>query len=109
MKTIILGPAGKMGAAMVARALESPNIELVGAVGPKGRHCIGEDIGLVCHLGKLLNITIHDCLEAIIDQCDLVLDCTQPQVSMQALKCCIAHKRHSYAEPPGSAMIKIGL
>lgn len=92
MKTIIVGPAGKMGTAMAARALGSPNIELVGAVGPEGRDYIGKDIGLVCRLGKMLNIPVHDRLEAIIHRCDLVLDCTHPQVSMQALQCCIAHK-----------------
>ena len=92
MKTILLGPAGKMGTAMARRALENPNIELVGAVGPEGRDYIGKDLGLVCRLGKLLNMPVHDRLEAIIHQGDLVLDCTQPEVSMQALQCCVRHK-----------------
>jgi 4-hydroxy-tetrahydrodipicolinate reductase len=93
MKTIILGPAGKMGRAMVASAHVRPDIELIGAVGPGGRGYIGKDIGLVCNLGSLINLNIHDCLEVIIDQCDVVLDCTMPQVSMQALECCVTHRK----------------
>jgi 4-hydroxy-tetrahydrodipicolinate reductase len=93
MKTIILGPAGKMGSAMVACAYVRPDVELIGAVGPRGRDYIGKDIGLVCNLGSLINLNIHDCLEVIIDQCDVVLDCTMPQVSMQALECCVNHRK----------------
>ncbi len=40
-----MGPFGKMGSAMVACAQESPNIDLVGAVGPKGRDYIGKTSG----------------------------------------------------------------
>jgi 4-hydroxy-tetrahydrodipicolinate reductase len=47
MKTIIMGPAGKMGRAMVACADNHPNIELVGAIGPEGKDYIGKDIGLI--------------------------------------------------------------
>ena len=93
MKTIIMGPAGKMGSAMVSCADEHPDIELIGAIGPKGRDYIGKDIGLASHLGKLINISIHDSLEAIISQCDLVLDCTTPEASMQALECCVKHHK----------------
>lgn len=93
MKIIILGPTGKMGSAMVACAHESPDIELVGAIGPKGRDYIGKDIGLICNLGKLIDISVHDSLEAIIHQCDLVLDCTIPEASMMALECCVKYKR----------------
>lgn len=93
MKMIILGPTGKMGMAMVNCAYENPDIELVGAVGPKGRDYIGKDIGLTCNLGKPINITVHDRLDDIIHQCDLVLDCTLPEVSMQALACCVKHKK----------------
>ena len=93
MKTIVLGPAGKMGRAMIACAHQHPDIEIVGAIGPAGRAYIGEDIGLVCHLGKLLNLPVHDRLETIIRRCDLVLDCTTPQVSIQALGCCVKHRK----------------
>ncbi len=37
MKIIVLGPAGKMGKAMVDCAHNHPEIELAGAVGPAGR------------------------------------------------------------------------
>lgn len=93
MKTIITGPAGKMGKAMVNSAYKNPLVELVGAVGPKGRDYVGKDIGLVCNLGEELNIKIHDNLEAIISSCDIVLDCTLPEISIQALESCVKHKK----------------
>ena len=93
MKMIIIGPTGKMGKAMVKCAHENPDIELVGAVGPKGRDYIGKDIGLTCNLGETINIEVHDHLDEIIHRCDLVLDCTIPEVSMQALECCVKHKK----------------
>lgn len=93
MKLIIMGPTGKMGKAMIRSAFENPDAELVGAVGPKGREYIGKDIGEVCNLGDRIGIPIQDDLEAVIDGCDLVLDCTAPEVSMGALECCVKHRK----------------
>lgn len=93
MRVIITGPAGKMGAAMVKSAHKHPELELVGAVGPKGRDYIGRDIGLVCHLGKKLDIKIHNDLDKIINRCDLVLDCTLPGVSIKILESCVRHQK----------------
>lgn len=93
MKMIVMGPSGKMGKAMVNSAYKNPNIELVGAVGPKDRDYIGKDIGLVCYLGEQVNIKVHDYLNEIINECDIVVDCTRPAVSMKALESCITHKK----------------
>lgn len=82
-----------MGRAITKCAHAHPEIEIVGAVGPGGRNYIGKDIGLVCHLGELLDIHICDSLESIISQCDLVFDCTMPKASIQALECCLRHRK----------------
>lgn len=91
LKVIVLGPKGKMGKAIVQQAHENPEIELVGVVGPRHRDYIGKDVGFVCDLGAETHITVHDTLEDIIDDCDLVLDCTLPDVSMKALDTCLIH------------------
>lgn len=93
MKMIVMGPAGKMGKAMVKSVYENPNVVLIGAVGSKGRDYISEDIGLICNLGKKINILIHDSLEEIINECDIILDCTKPEVSMTVLKTCVKYKK----------------
>ncbi len=41
----------------------------------------------------MIGIPIYDSLESIIHQCDVVLDCTMPHVSMQALECCVTHSK----------------
>ena len=91
MKTVITGPAGKMGRAMVQAAFGNPEIELAGAVGPKGRDYIGKDIGLICGLGEQVHINVHDDLAEIISDCDTVLDCTTPRTAIRALEICKAN------------------
>ena len=91
MKVVIMGPTGKMGKAMIQSAFANPDIELTGAVGPKGRSYIGKDIGLVCGLGEQINITIQDDLAKIISSCDTVLDCTTPETAMHVLEICKAN------------------
>jgi 4-hydroxy-tetrahydrodipicolinate reductase len=93
MKVVIMGPAGKMGKAMVKCAYKNSDVELIGAVGPKGRDYINKDIGLVCSLGEQINIKIYDDLEKIINNCDVVLDCTTPDTTMQTLEICKKSKK----------------
>ena len=93
MKVVIMGPVGKMGMAMVQHAFRHPDIELAGAVGPKGRDYIGKDVGWVCGLGEDIHLPVEDDLAQIISGCDVVLDCTNPETAMAALGICIHHKK----------------
>lgn len=93
MNVIIMGPAGKMGQAMASSVCDHPELELYGAVGPKGRNYIGRDLGVVCGLPETTGVLVCDDLEAIIPGCDLVLDCTCPAAAMHALELCIKHKK----------------
>ena len=93
VKVIVTGPTGKMGKAMVRSAFGNPRMTVVGAVGPAGRDYIGSDIGMVCGLGKALGIPVTDSLDAVIGECDIVMDCTRPEVSLRALECCVRNSK----------------
>lgn len=74
-------------------AHREPQLEITGAVGPQAREYIGRDIGFVCALGTQTGILVSDDLEKIITDCDLVLDCSRPDVAMRALELCVKYKR----------------
>ena len=47
MKVIVIGPRGKMGKLITQVAASRDDMELVGAIAPKGRDYIGKDLGTV--------------------------------------------------------------
>jgi 4-hydroxy-tetrahydrodipicolinate reductase len=88
---LIVGPNGKMGRALVRNAVQNPDLRLVGGVGPQGRDYIGVDLGLLVGLGERVGAEVYDDIECIIPECEVVLECTRPQVSMQILEACRAY------------------
>ncbi len=93
VKVLIIGPNGKMGRAMVSEAFQNPKIDLVAGVGPGNREYIGMDLGALVGLGRNINVMVSDRIESVISLCDVVVDCTQPAVSLQALAACKAHHK----------------
>ena len=51
MKVIVIGPRGKMGKLITQVAASRDDMELVGAIAPKGRDYIGKDLGTVAMTG----------------------------------------------------------
>ncbi len=93
VKLLIVGPNGKMGRALVKCAADTPDVELAGGVGPKGRPYVGLDLGLLVGLGRPLGVRVWDDIGDIIHQSGVVLECTRPAVSMQVLDACLEHHR----------------
>ena len=91
MKLIITAPRGKMGKLNTLIAADRPDIEIVGAIGPKGRDYIGEDLGKVASIGKDLGVKVYDDIEQIIDECDCVLDFSTIELGMEILDACKKH------------------
>ena len=91
MKLIITAPRGKMGKLNTLIAADRPDIEIVGAIGPKGRDYIGEDLGKVASIGRDLGVRVYDDIEKIIDQCDCVLDFSTIELGMEILEACKNH------------------
>lgn len=88
---IILGPNGAMGRALVREAVETAGINVVAGVGPPGRHYIGADLGLLAGLGREIGVEVSDSVEKVVDDGDVVLECTTPEASAAALDVCLVH------------------
>ena len=93
MKTIVIGPRGKMGKLITQAAAARKDLALVAGIGPKGRDYIGEDLGTVAMTGRLLGVPVTDDLERVIDTCDVIIDFSTREVSMDVLTAAIAHKK----------------
>ena len=97
VKVVITAPMGAMDSLIVQEAYKHKEIEVVGCVGTPGSDYIGKDAGHVCGLGKDIGALVYDDLEAetgqgmLIDQCDVVVDYSRIEVSMDALEKCVAH------------------
>ncbi|GCF95398.1 4-hydroxy-tetrahydrodipicolinate reductase [Enterococcus florum] len=85
MNVIVVGPKGKMGRAITRIAEERSDMTLLAGVGPKGRAYIGQDIGEVAMLGKSLGKPIVDDLEAVIEDCDVIIDFSTKETALQVL------------------------
>lgn len=93
VKIIITAPRGHMDGLIVKAACEREDIQIVGGIGPAGRDYIGQDIGIAAGLGREIGATVCDSLETIIDQCDLVVDFSRVELSMEVLEICKKHKK----------------
>lgn len=90
---IITAPRGHMDGLIVKAACERDDIRIVGGLGPAGRDYIGKDVGLVSGLGREIGALVYDDLTAIIDQCDLVVDFSRVELSMEVLEVCKKYKK----------------
>lgn len=84
IKVIITAPKGKMDSLILKEAVKCDAIEVVGAIGPKGRDYIGTEI---------CGVMVYDDLEAVIDQCDMVVDFSGAEIAMEVLEICLAHNK----------------
>ncbi|MGI6765957.1 MAG: 4-hydroxy-tetrahydrodipicolinate reductase [Lentihominibacter sp.] len=91
VKVIITAPHGQMDSLIVQEAYKNKDIDIVGCVGPKGAEYIGRDAGLVCGLGHEIGTLVYDNLEEIIGKCDVVIDFSRVEYSMQVLDVCLRH------------------
>ena len=93
MKIIIIAPKGKMGRLLVKVAAESKDLEIVGAVGPKGRDYIGNDTGAAAGIGYDIGVPVTDDLESIIDGCDAIIDFSTVELSLEVLEAARKHRK----------------
>ena len=91
IKTLITAPRGSMGSLIVREAHAREGIEIVGALGAPGRDYIGRDAGIAAGVGTETGAAVYDDIEKIIDECDLVIDFSTVELSMEVLRSCIRH------------------
>ena len=93
MNIIVIGPKGKMGRTIIKLAKDMDNLTIVGALAPKGRDYIGKDVGLAAGVGEEIGALVVDNLEDIINKCDVIIDFTNTDTSMEVLETALKHNK----------------
>ncbi|MDY3122709.1 4-hydroxy-tetrahydrodipicolinate reductase [Suipraeoptans intestinalis] len=93
MNVIVIGPRGKMGKLIIQAAAQREDMILVGGVAPKGRDYVGKDLGQAAMLGENLGKLVYDDLEEIIEDCDVIIDFSTRETSMNVLDAARRHKK----------------
>lgn len=86
IKTIVVGPRGKMGRLITQIAADSEDLELVAGVGPRGRDYIGQDLGQITMLGRDLGVPVVDDLSKVIEACDVIIDFSTKEMGLEVLE-----------------------
>lgn len=90
IRTLVVGPNGKMGKAIIQLAQDHHMITIVGSVGPKGRKYIGRDLGVIAGVGDNIDAIAYDDMNEILPRCDMVVECTHAAASLDILRQCVA-------------------
>ncbi len=87
MKVAIVGAAGRMGARLIQAVQESKNLQLSGATERPGHPQIGSDAGVLAGVGEL-GVQISDDLTAAMQDADVLIDFTFPEVTLKNMEIC---------------------
>jgi 4-hydroxy-tetrahydrodipicolinate reductase len=84
IKVTILGASGKMGQMLIQETINDDELILVGAHDITGSHAIGKDAGYF--IGKETEVFIQDNIDHLLSECDVIIDFTRPEGTMEFLK-----------------------
>ncbi|EWH03209.1 4-hydroxy-tetrahydrodipicolinate reductase [Halomonas sp. BC04] len=86
----IVGVAGRMGRTLVNAVQQDAGATLAGGIVEPGSSLAGADIGELAGVGRL-GVTAVDSLDAIVEDFDVLIDFTSPQVTLSNLAFCAKH------------------
>ena len=86
----IVGVAGRMGRTLVNAVEQEAEATLAGGIVEPGSSLAGADIGELAGVGKL-GVVAVDSLASIVDDFDVLIDFTAPQVTLGNLAFCAEH------------------
>ena len=86
----IVGVAGRMGRTLVNAVQQDAGATLAGGIVEPGSSLAGADIGELAGVGRL-GVAAVDALETIVDDFDVLIDFTSPQVTLANLAFCAKH------------------
>lgn len=86
-----MGASGRMGRELVAGAVQHQHLTLTAAIDRDQSAFVNQDAGLVA-FGVACGVLITDDLSVALLQCDVLIDFTQPEVSLAALSLCVQAK-----------------
>lgn len=93
MNIAVIAPKGKMGSLIIQGAYARENMTLTGALAPRGRSYIGEDVGLLCALGTPLGLCVTDDADDVVATADVIIDYSTTETSLMVLDLCLKHKK----------------
>ena len=82
VKLLITGVCGKMGSAILKLAVSDKDFQITGAVERKGHPMVGQPADRIVG-GAPDNVTIVDDVSGVIDACDVIIDFTDPQATLE--------------------------
>lgn len=91
-KVAVIGAAGRMGKALIEAVHNTAGLELGAAIQRQGSSVVGSDAGELAGVGKL-NVRIGDDLANAMDQFDVLIDFTRPDVSISNLALCQQYQK----------------
>ena len=93
MRVIVIAPKGKMGRLITAVAASRSDMELTAGIAPKGRSYVGQDLGAAAMTGSELGVPVTDDLKSVIHDCDVIIDFSTKETSMEVLDLAVSHKK----------------
>ncbi|MBT4386971.1 MAG: 4-hydroxy-tetrahydrodipicolinate reductase, partial [Betaproteobacteria bacterium] len=84
-KILVIGIAGRMGKTIAACIEDTEGVELGGGTEQDGSLNLGKDIGEVAGIG-IKGVTVSNNLTTALENCNVVIDFTTPESSLQTLK-----------------------
>jgi len=92
IKIVVVGALGRMGKGIVEEVVLCKGTSLVGAVDLPSSGQIGNDIGGLTGIGKT-DVLLCGKLEECIDDCDVIIDFTNPEYTMSNLDVAKKYKK----------------
>ena len=89
LKIAIAGANGRMGRVLVEAVARHPETELAGALEHSGSDALGLDAGFA--LGLKTGVAISDNVDAVLSACDILIDFTHPEPTLNYLQKCVEH------------------
>lgn len=83
----VVGATGRMGLCLVKAVFLNENTELTVAIARVGGEAIGKDVGILAGMGTL-GVDVSDDLAAKLNDFDVLIDFTRPDVSMKYIALC---------------------
>lgn len=109
IRTVITGVSGRMGATLVRMVRDAPGFRVVGGTDKPDSAAVGKDVGVVARL-EPLELTTAASLAEIVDGCDVIIDFTSPEASLEHARICARAKKALVIGTTGlSAEAKAGL
>ena len=89
LKIAIAGANGRMGRVLVEAVARHPETKLAGALEHSGSDALGLDAGFA--LGLKTGVAISDNVDAVLSACDILIDFTRPEPTLNYLQKCVEH------------------